>query len=425
MRDVNLSGWLRRAAAFVPMAFFACDGQAGQSGESGEGDEVVSVAGFTLSSADESDDGFTDGADLTPILDELGVDGEEEEGDVPPPGEVDGEAMPGDGPERIGRTVLVTWGQPRLNPELAGVPTEWVGAVRTDVGAVKVLRTLKFERGEDGADKLVRDEDPQAVSFETTTTVHHDGGLVRLVLPRDASALIGDFHFDTGHFAVSVPLARLVLGGEASFAADESGNRVTIASHLPHRCPHGLTRLQWERRNAAGGVFGGKVFGKDGEVAGYAVGLWGVVDGRPRLKGAMLGPDRSFRGRLKGVWVPFGGERPEGAGPDGEDGDADAEGTGPRGGTFHARWLGAGDAVRGVVGGMFQVGETAGEGTAHGFWRMACDGPSRCEAGAGPMPEPPPPASCECEASGAEESCGCEARPPETCVAAEEPTASE
>lgn len=427
MRDAGetmrwLSGSAKRAWLAVPMVLvLACDGVQTDVPQGAE--ETVSVAGFTLTGDDESDDGFREGADLSGILDELGVDAlDDDAGELPGPGEVDPEAMPGDGPDRIARTVLVTWGQPTFEPALAGTPTAWTGRVRTDLGAMKALRAVRFERRPDGTgDRLVRDEDPRTVSFATVTTVHHDGVLVRLVLPRDPRALTGNFHFETDHFSTSLPLAALVLGGQHAFEADELGNTVTIASHLPHRCPHGMTRLLWERRNEVGGVFGGKLFGRDGELAGYVVGLWGRVDGRPRMKGAVLAPDRSFRGRLKGIWVPFG-PRPEGAPPIAEGDEAR-----PAGGTFHARWLGPDDVVRGVIGGMFQVGEVPGEGSAHGFWRVACEG-ERPECGAeGPMPPPPPSGSCECEAGGeaGEAACTCEARPAPGCVPAEEPAPSE
>ena len=405
--------------AALALAGAGCDSQGDvKNGGSGEGDESLSIAGFTLTGDDESDDGFTDGTDYQALLDELDVDGEPDPGEVPPADEVDPEPMPGDGPDRLARAVLITWGQMRLNPELAGTPTAWAGQVRTDVGAMKVMRTIRFERGPDGTDHLVRDEDPKTVGFETITTVHHDGVLVRLVLPRDPALLAGDFHFETEHFTVSVPLARIVLGGEKTFAADELGNAVTITSQLPHRCPHGLLGIRWERRGERGGVFGGRFYGRDGEHAGYVVGLWGVVDGRPRMKGAVLSTDYDYRGTLKGVWAPFG--RPERS----ERPDAEAtEGAGEAppmvgGGTFHARWLGPERRLIGVIGGLFQVGDEPGEGTARGFWRLACDG-ERAECGAGPMPPAPPTASCECEGEG----CECEARPAPECVPPEAPPA--
>lgn len=387
-------------AALLPLA--ACDNSTETPAE-----ESVAVAGFTLTAEDESNDGFEEDTDYQAILDELEVDGEPDEGEVPPADEVDPEPMPGDGPDRLARAVLITWGQARRNPELAETATPWVGEVRTDVGAMKVMRTIRFERRADnpgGPDKLVRDEDPQAVSFETVTTTHHDGVLVRLVLPKNPSALTGEFHFTTDHFSVSVPLARLVLGGEKTFVADDLGNTLTIASQLPHRCPHGLMGIRWERRNAAGGVFGGRIHGRDGELAGYVVGLWGNVDGKPRMKGAVLSPEYQFRGRIKGVWAPF-------ARPDGD--------TSVPGGTFHARWLGAEGRLLGMVGGLFRVGDERGEGTAHGFWRLACEG-SNAQCGEGPMPPAPPTASCSCEDG---EVCECEARPAAECVAPEAPAA--
>jgi hypothetical protein len=403
-RNPALSFRLRALIAAVPTAFAisACDGATDANNPSNTNE--VAVAGFALSADDESDDGFDADADYTPILDELDTEVEDDGSDTPPADEVDTEPAPTEGPDRIARTVLISWGQPRLNPAMAETRTAWNGRVTTDVGAMRILRTVQFERGELGSDHLVRDEDPQSVSFETTTTVHHDGILVRLVLPRDPSAVTGNFTFETDHFTQTVPLAAIIRGGQHAFRADDLGNGVVIGSHLPHRCPNGMTRLRWERRNERGGVVGGKFFGPDGEVAGYVVGLWGEVDGRRRIKGAVLGADRAWRGTLKGSWRPFPAE-------------ADRDG-----GAFRGLWLGPAGAVRGVIGGLYSIGDEVAEGSAHGFWRLACEGAALSCGADLDLPEPPA-ASCECapgedaEAS----SCACEVRPPEMCVPAEPP----
>lgn len=367
---------------------------------------AVEVAGFALTGDDESDDGFSEGASLDPLLAEAGAEATAEDGEVPPATEVDTEALP-EGADKIARTVLIVWGQPTLEAAMEGTPTTWKGRVTTDVGAMKVLRGVRFERGAPQLDHLVRDQDPKSVSFETVTTTHHDGVLVRLVLPRDASAISGNFTFETEHFTKSVPLAAIVAGRHLVFDADDLGNEVMIASHLPHRCPNGLVRLRWDRRNAAGGVVGGKIYADDGTVAGYVIGLWGKVDGKRRVKGAVLGPNREFRGTFRGNWHPF------------------PVASGEEGGTFKGVWKGPANAVRGVLGGVYHVGNEAGEGSAQGFWRVRCDGAAGdCAADLGYAE--PPTASCECGSdtdNGMSDACSCEVPPPQTCVAAEEPAA--
>lgn len=406
------------ASALMAFSSLACDD--GQSPEDGEATtDSLAFAGFALTGDDESDDGFDEDADTEPLAEEVGDDALPDDGSEEPlPDEVDPEALP-EGPDRIVRTVLVVWGQPRPNPDLKETPTIWNGRVTTDTGAMKVARVIRFERGgervaEDGTtitvpgDRLIRDDDPASVSFESVTGPHHDGLLLRLSLPRDPSALVGDFVFETEYFTKSIPLVRLVLGGEHAFRVDDLGNGLLVASHLPHRCPHGALRLTWERKNERGGVFGGRTYDARGELAGYVVGIWGEVDGKRRMKGTLLSPERTFRGTLFGTWAPF-----------------EAEGAPESGGTFRGVWR-AGGAVKGVLGGLYRADEEPGEGSAAGFWRASCG--DRPAAGCDDATLPPPPdASCACAPdpeNDVDEACACDAPPPASaCVPPEAPPA--
>jgi len=406
--EISMLAW----SACAGLLALGCD-NANKNDGTGTGGEV-SFAGFAITGDDESDDGFTDGADTQPLADEVGAEAQsDDQSELPPEGELDPEALPPEGPDRVWRAVIVVWGQAHFNPALKAPPTAWNGRVRTDSGVLRAVRTLGFERGvavegetEVRHDHLVRDQDPAAVSFETVTTVHHDGLLLLLSLPRDASALRGDFVFETEHFQKSVPLAELLSGKVMTFLADDLGNGLLIASHLPHRCPHGMLRLTWERKNDRGGVLGGKVYGPAGEVAGYVVGIWGEVDGKRRFKGSYLGLEREFRGTVRGTWAPF----PATSGLDG--------------GTFRGIWKAAGQ-VRGVLGGVYRVGATPEEGTAVGFWRAACRDLGAACRGDETLP-PPPEADCSCEPDAENDfdgACACEAAPPSSCVPAEPPAA--
>jgi|GEM_PF-2317275 len=391
-----------------------CDSNA-TTNEPGGSDELT-FAGFALTSDDESDDGFSDSANTDPLVAAIGDEATTDDAsELPPADEVDPEALPPEDRDHLFRTVLVVWGQARVNPELAGTPTAWKGRIAIDSGALKVARVLRFERGvregaaADGAaagatqqDHLVRDEDPRAVSFETTTTTHHDGLLLVLALPRDASAVTGSFVFETEHFTKSIPLASLIRGDTQTFIADDLGNSLLVASHLPHRCPHGMLRLQWERKNTRGGVVGGRIYGPRGELAGTLVGIWGEVDGKRRLKGSYLAVDGAFRGTVLGTWAPF----PAASGEDG--------------GTFRGVWKVRG-AVKGMLGGVYRVGEAAGVGAGAGFWRAACNdfrGACRPDEGT----STPPVASCVCEPDGENDfdgACACDVPQPSSCVGAE------
>jgi hypothetical protein len=390
---------------------FGCDG----ANESAEGGDELAFAGFALTGDDQSDDGFTDSADTQPLADAIGPEAQPEDGsELPTPVEMDAEPLPPEGADRIYRTVLVVWGQPRLNPEVE-VATEWKGRVATDTGALRVARVLRFERaprdseeGADEGDHLVPDDDPAAVSFRTLTRPHNDGLLLVLALPRDPAAVVGDLVFETEYYTKSIPLAELVAGEVFDVEVDDLGNHLLVASHAAHRCPHGMLRWHWERKNDRGGIFGGKVFDARGEVAGYVVGIWGEVEGKRRFKGSFLGVDRQFRGTVRGTWAPFPPE------------------SGEEGGTFRGFWSTRGQ-LKGVLGGVYRIGDEPGTGSAAGFWRAACLDRAGACGGDLALPEPPAP-DCACEPdpeNDSDEACGCSVPPPSSCVPPEPSEPSE
>lgn len=401
---LDVPGWLKlaRACAVVGLAVgpAACASDGG-----GDDDSTLSINGFALTEDDQSDDGFTDGADTGALEDEVADDLDDGESEAPPADEADPEGAPQEGVDRVGRTVLITWGQPELNPAMQGTPTVWSGRIWSDVAAVHALRVVRFERAAQH-DHLVRDEDPKTVSFETTTTTDHDGVLVRVVGPRDAATLDGELAFESEHFTKTIPLRDLFGGAQLSFVADDLGNELHVVAGLPHRCAHGLVRLGWERKGPRGGVFGGKIYGDDGAPSGHVVGLWGTVGGKQRLKGVYRAEDGTYLGTVRGAWTPLPGDV-----------------GGRHGGTFRGVWTREGQ-VKGVFGGLFRVGDERGEGSGMGFWRASCgDGAGGADACAADLALPAPdPAACECGADGenAIDACACDVPPADTCVAPEE-----
>ncbi|MCC6622130.1 MAG: hypothetical protein IT385_12780 [Deltaproteobacteria bacterium] len=389
------------------LALAACDDGATTTTTTGDPSATLEIAGFALTEDDQSDDGFDQSADTTTLEEEV-ADELDEDGEVPPSEELDAEP-PAEGPDHVARTVLVAWGQRALNPALAETPTAWNGQIHSERAAFRVLRAVRFEREIQG-DRLVRDEDPRMVSFETTTTVHHDGLLLRVIMPRDVATLGGELVFETEHFVKAIPLRVILAGETVSFEADDLGNELLVASSLPSRCPHGLVRLHWERKSERGGVFGGRFIGADGAVRGKVVGIWGTVGDKRRFKGVFRDEAGAFQGTVRGAWTPL----PEAAGG--------------RGGAFRGVWVSPSGEVRGVMGGVFRVGDEPGEGGAAGFWRVACGaGPGDACAADLALPEPPP-MSCACAEdvdNGLDEACACEAAPPPTCVPPEEPVAAE
>ncbi|MFO0747515.1 MAG: hypothetical protein U1F43_17890 [Myxococcota bacterium] len=403
LRHHDLGTRLARLCALAGMTIIpACagDGAGDTSDES-----TLAISGFALSADDESDDGFTDGADTTPLEEQVADDLAGDESELPPADEADAEAVPPESPDRIGRTVLFVWGQPELNPALADQPTQWKGRIWSDVAAVHALRAVRFERAAQH-DHLVRDEDPKTASFDTTTTTLSDGLLVRISAPRTAAALDGEVSFETEHFTKTIALRDLLAGMQETFVADDLGNELQVVSALPNRCAHGLVRMHWERKNARGGVFGGRIYGADGSISGHLVGLWGTVDGKHRMKGVFRAEDGTFKGTIRGAWNPL----PPTA-------------SGKRGGTFRGVWTLDGQ-VKGVIGGLFAVGDEGGAGTAGGFWRAACGDGLAC-GGDLALPAPPEPA-CACSPDAENDldtACSCHGAPPDTCVAPEDPAA--
>ena len=381
------------------MAFGACapaDTIPGTTG--GNTDEnSVAYAGFALTADDNSDDSFTDGADATPIIDELGdVMAESDE----PPTADEADPAPPEPPDRIARTVLVVWGQPTLNPDF-GEPSTWEGQISSDVATVRVLRKIQFEPG----DHLVRDGDPKAVTFRTVTGPHHDGVLLRVVAPRSAETLAGVLSFRTTKFHRTIPLADLLDGYHDVFSADASGNALIVSTVREHRCGQGLMRLNWKRLDARGGVFGGKVYGPEGEISAYVAGVWGRVGGKNRFKGLFLDAERRHRGVLKGAFAAF----PAAAGHNG--------------GVFRGVWMLRNRDIGGVLGGIYRVGPGGGQGTAVGHLIARCDDETpACDADID-LPAPPA-ADCSCgadEENGTDEACACVAVPAPTCIPVEPP----
>lgn len=386
---------LALAAAGV-FALNACD-DGGSTAAATSDDSALAYAGFALTADDASDDDFTEDRDPAPLLDEVAdLLGESDE--APSPEEA--EAPPEEAPGQIARTVLVLWGKPVVDPD-ADVATAWDGRITSDVAAVHALRKIQFELG----DHLVRDPDPRGVTFSTVTGPHHDGVLLRIVAPRTPAALGGSLTFETATYAQTIPLADLLDGFHRAFAVDDLGNALIVSTVPEHRCGHGLMNLTWKRKGLRGGVFGGKVFGPGGEVTALVAGIWGRVDGKPRFKGFYLTPERRFAGVLKGAWTPY----PAAAGLDG--------------GAFRGVWTLRGREMRGVVAGLYQLGDAVGEGSATGHLLALCPGlAAACDADlALPAPEPP---ACGCDAGeGAEVECVCEAPAPPSCVAPEEASA--
>jgi hypothetical protein len=202
-------------------------------------------------------------------------------------------------------TVLVQWGQLRINPEVAE-PTVWDGTISASEGGLIVRRVVRFEPR---TDELLPRFDRQTVNVRSVTQPHNDGLILTLVLPpRDPS--IGDDERPPALLVnlgeareVVVPAAALADGFRAMVPVDRMGNVIVITTVPPHPCPHGAFAGLWREVRSDLGTFQGRWIGLDGELQGHLRGIWGVNrEGHQVFFGKYIGRDGRFRGLVRGVW---------------------------------------------------------------------------------------------------------------------------
>ena len=129
-------------------------------------------------------------------------------------------------------------------------PVNWNGFLNTTDGAVRVLRTVRFERG----DMILPRTDRQTVAWNSTTTVNWDGIIFILRLPRgDPGPTVT---LNTTQIQLSwteQELARLHVRTQV----DAAGHAIEVASFLVDRHP-GYARIQigmrWGNLSSTDGV---------------------------------------------------------------------------------------------------------------------------------------------------------------------------
>ena len=385
--------WLTWPTIAAAGAFLLAGCLLGAGEEPADGDELA-LGSYALTADDEATDGFDEGADEGVFLDALPEAYDEDE--APAPEEVDADELaPTDPSAWTIRHVLVTWGHPLFREDFGEV-VQWKGRIESATALVGVVRKVRFE----GEDALIPDGDPHAVTFSTVTGPHYDGLLLRVAIPADDGG--GTIAFVTGHHEASLALADLVAGHHAATVVDALGNVLRVDTVPSHVCGHGFLTLHWKRAGLKGGIFGGRWVSADGSSEGYLMGLWGRVGGKNRLKGMILDADHAFLGTLRGAYRPFFGP----AAPNPAMG----------GGAFRAHWRVADGAARGVLGGIYLVGDEPGVGTAQGVYLRRCaEAPDACPAD---LSLTEPAGACDCTTTddgGAGDDCTCETPPEAIC----------
>jgi len=119
-------------------------------------------------------------------------------------------------------------------PTLA--PVDWDGFVQTTDGAVRLVRTVRWESGGDrrmGGDDLVyRQTDRQTVEWRSTTTVSWDGLVYALQIPRTDPAAHVTLHTDQASFVWE---ASELIGLRHREVVDRAGHAIEIHGFLLER----------------------------------------------------------------------------------------------------------------------------------------------------------------------------------------------
>ncbi len=258
-------------------------------------------------------------------------------------------------------TVLVLWGQLRINPDVPEY-TRWDGTISASEGGLIVRRLVRFEPR---TDNLLPRLDRQTVALRSVTLPHNDGLILTMVTPpADSSegrlppALVvslGDFR------DIAIPARDLADGFRAIIPVDRMGNVIVIATVPPHPCPRGVLAGVWRQVRPGTGIIRGRWVGMGGELRGHVRGIYGTnEEGRQVFFGKIIGRDGRFRGLMRGVW-----------------GD----------GGFVGRWVGRGGEHLGGLRGRYFVhpdGELPVDGVFSGHWVEAChacpDGDEACSS---------------------------------------------
>lgn len=249
----------------------------------------------------------------------------------------------------------VVWGQPRLDT-LSTTPTTWDGSLAVDSGRIGVLRTIRFEPGQDHL--VLPRTAPNEVEWVSVTTVHNDGLLLLIGMP---TALLADSASNMITFATA-PLtysfeARDLYALDTAIAVGDAGNMVMFNSFVIDRrlCPRGFLEGGWAHSDSAdGGRFRGRWMSRDGRLSGYLQGEYGFrSNGKPVFFGKYIDESGNFEGRLRGVWGPRTGHN--------------------RGGFFRGLWYDAMDRPAGRLHGHWKA-EEDGKGTFQGVWKTKCFG---------------------------------------------------
>ena len=259
----------------------------------------------------------------------------------------------------------VIWGQMRYD-STSTTPTIWDGKLSVTPGRIGVARVIRFEPA---TDYLLPRTEPGVVAWVSQTTVHNDGLLCLIGLPKPQrppstdDSLFEDtlpppppvvVAFETGPLSISFSLDQL-MSLDTVIAVDDIGNAVMFNATLvtPEACPRGFLGGTWKpNEEGTGGEFEGRWASDNGQLNGYLRGRYGMNSAGKRVFfGKFIDEAGQFEGLIRGVWHPAS-DKPEGGSFKGVFHDP----SGQPAGRLHGRWAAADSS-----GGTFQ-----------GVWKTHC-----------------------------------------------------
>jgi hypothetical protein len=240
----------------------------------------------------------------------------------------------------VAHDVIVMWG--RMPADRDGTLRDWSGELRLSRGAMVIKRRIAFELA---TDRVLARTSPDAIRFESRTSVHADGLALTVLDPNPAAAAPLTLTYVSADGAITHTLALGALAAGPVVADAGDGNQIVAIGHRRNdACDHGFLRGRWHAMTPSAGLYAGLVLDSDGEPTGHLRGIYGKrADGQAVFFGKLIARDGTFRGIIGGAY----GE-----------------------GHFGGRWLvRSGD--RGVVRGMYRPGDTLRAGRFLGRWAEA------------------------------------------------------
>lgn len=247
----------------------------------------------------------------------------------------------------------VTWGRLDLDTTVTTV-TDWSGSAQIDKGALVLLRTIRFDRG----DYIHRPRpDRRTLEWTSYTGPHFDGIYLAIVVPpNDTSSTEGTLTFSTAPFSITFNYSDLD-SINSIYQVGQGGDEIAFVGYKKQLVPCGNGYLdgRWIRTQKHQGVCRGRWISRDGSLAGHFQGHWGKRNnGQNMFFGKCIGPSGEFKGLIRARW--------EYSYSYDEDG-----------GSFAGELCDRTGEVRGVLGGHFRVGGEKGrKGNLQGQWKLLC-----------------------------------------------------